>query len=455
MSTAIACPPKDEPLRLPDVDDLALTSLDQTDLRLHPRAAPGFDGAASSPSTSVPGVALQIYRDLAAVEAIWRRLESEGDCTVFQTYGWCTTWMHHIGWPAGVLPVIVVGRGQAGEVLFLLPLAITRAHGMRRLGWLAADLCDYNGPLLARSFADTVAPGSFPALWRAICHSVAGEAALRFDIVLLDKMAETVGGQSNPFMSLAVSPNASGAYSTRLAPDWEEFYASKRSSATRRRDRTKLKKLGTMGTVAFVTPEKDSEVLAILDALFVQKCVSLAQMGVADIFARPGYQAFFRAMATDPATRDVAHVSRLDVGETLAAANFGLLWQGSYYHVLASYDHGPVSRYGPGAAHLHRLMQYAIDRGCAVFDFTIGDERYKREWADTELRLYDHYAARTLRGHGVVLAVMGYRWLKRLIKQTPMLWAAYTRARSLTGALKRRGAEPMTACDGDGDSNDT
>ncbi len=38
----------------------------------------------------------------------------------------------------------------------------------------------------------------------------------------------------------------------------------------------------------------------------------------------------------------------------------------------------------------------AIDRGFKHFDFTIGDESYKRDWCDTELRLYDYLAAATI-----------------------------------------------------------
>ena len=118
-------------------------------------------------------------------------------------------------------------------------------------------------------------------------------------------------------------------------------------------------------------------------------------MGVANFLALPGREALFRDFATDPATRALAHVSRLDVGPTLAAANYGLVFRGRYYHVLASYDDGPVSRFGPGAAHLHELMRYAIEHGCREFDFTIGDEPYKRDWCDAELRLYDHRSAVT------------------------------------------------------------
>ena len=36
----------------------------------------------------------------------------------------------------------------------------------------------------------------------------------------------------------------------------------------------------------------------------------------------------------------------------------------------------------------------AIDRGFRVFDFTIGDERYKRDWCDTEIKLYDTIVGR-------------------------------------------------------------
>ena len=66
--------------------------------------------------------------------------------------------------------------------------------------------------------------------------------------------------------------------------------------------------------------------------------------------------------------------------------------------MIASYDDGDVSRFGPGAAHLRDLLSHALARGCRRFDFTIGDERYKLEWSDHTLNLYDHVAPATWRG---------------------------------------------------------
>ena len=73
--------------------------------------------------------------------------------------------------------------------------------------------------------------------------------ALRHDTIPLDKMPETIGAQPNPLLYLDVQLNPSGAYETALGADWEQFYTAKRSSATRRRDRTKLKRLGELGEV--------------------------------------------------------------------------------------------------------------------------------------------------------------------------------------------------------------
>ena len=83
--------------------------------------------------------------------------------------------------------------------------------------------------------------------------------------------------------------------------------------------------------------------------------------------------------------RGLVHVSRLDVGSTWSAINLGLMFRGTYCHVLASYDDGETSRFGAGVAHLRELMRYSIERGLKHFDFTIGDERYKLEWSDRTL----------------------------------------------------------------------
>jgi len=385
-----------------------------------------------------PGdVHIAIHENLSDIESVWRSFEQHADGTVFQTFDWLACWQRHVGTRQQVQPAIVVGRDAGGDVLFLLPLGIRPRRYWRELTWLGSDLCDYNGPLLAADCSTRLPRERFAVLWHDIVATLQANPQLRHDVISLTKMPAEVGAQPSPLLALPTDVHPSGAYLTQLGSDWESFYAAKRSTSTRRRDRTKRKRLGDIGAVQLVEPSSVSDTLATLDTLMAQKSRAFAHMGVANLFAHPGYREFYRALAADPETRSFGHVSRLDVGATPAAINLGLTCRGRYYHLLASYDDGEVSRFGPGAAHLHDLMRLATERGHRYFDFTIGDEPYKRDWSDIELKLYDHVAAANWRGVPVVWALVTAQHAKRAIKQTPALWSLFGKLRELRGRLRR------------------
>ncbi len=72
------------------------------------------------------------------------------------------------------------------------------------------------------------------------------------------------------------------------------------------------------------------------------------------------------------------------------------------------------------------------------FDFTIGDEPYKREWCDVEQTLYDHVSAATWRGWPSVQFSAAWRRAKRAIKHNATLWPVVMRARETIGRLRKR-----------------
>jgi CelD/BcsL family acetyltransferase involved in cellulose biosynthesis len=402
--------------------------------------SPPLAGTYSDFAESVSGldIGLEIHGDLAALEREWKAFERHADCTVFQTFDWLAAWQCHIGVRSKTAPAVILGRDDSGTLLFILPLAIETKGLVRRLTWLGSVLCDYNAPLLAKHFPEHVNADRFALLWQDIIGRLQATPRFRFDLVDLQKMPETIGGQSNPFLNLQVLANPSGAYVANLGNDWDAFYAEKRSSSTRKKERQQLKHLAQHGDIRFVDLQDRDDIARTLDSLIDQKTHAFARMGVEDIFTRPGYREFFRDIATAPGMRDLSHVSRLDVGSTMAAANLGLRFRDCYYLIVSSYHDGDFTRFGPGRAHLHELLRHAIGRGFRRFDFTIGDEPYKRDWSDTELRLYDHLAAVTLRGRLVVAMAAAFRRIKRFIKQTPALWHIFSRVRVLAGSIGPR-----------------
>jgi predicted ATP-grasp superfamily ATP-dependent carboligase len=80
-------------------------------------------------------------------------------------------------------------------------------------------------------------------------------------------------------------------------------------------------------------------------------------------------------------------------------------------------------------------MAHAIGLGLKRFDFTIGDEPYKLEWSDTDLKLYDFATTVTWRGLPALASSTVQRRIKRFIKQTPLMWRLVSSARSAIGSL--------------------
>jgi D-aspartate ligase len=387
-----------------------------------------------------------IHDNLDAVESEWRRFEQIADCTAFQTFDWLAAWHRHIGRRDGVRPVIVVGSYADGETAFILPLAIADKRGIKRLCWLGQEQCDYNAPLLARDFSQRVSPERFLAAWRALRQQMQRDPRLRHDWIDLEQMPQMVGAQANPFTALDVTTNASGAHLTQLGDDWEKFYFAKRSSATRRRDRAKRRNMAEYGEIRFVTAAEIDDARRTLEILIDQKHRAFARRGIPDIFARPGLREFFLDLASNPKIRHRFHISRVEVGDTWAAANFAILFGDCYYHVLASYeDDALLSHYGPGALHLRELLAHAIKLGLRRFDFTIGDEAYKDEWSDTSVKLYDYSAPAAWRGWPASLASAARRRLKRFVKQTPPIWKLVSHLRATVGALLHPKASPRQA----------
>jgi CelD/BcsL family acetyltransferase involved in cellulose biosynthesis len=382
-----------------------------------------------------PELSFDIHTDLASVESEWRSFEQIADATPFQSFDWLSTWQRRVGTLDGTVPAVAIGRFADGRTAFIFPLAVEPRRVMSRLSWLGQNLCDYNAPLLASEFSSRVTPVAFRALWGEILKEIRSDPRLRHDWIEFEKMPQTVGAQTNPFTYLGVTPNANSAHITRLGGEWQSFYRAKRSSATRRRDRAKRKHMAEYGEIRFATASDVNDIRGTLETLWEQKKLIFARKGIADIFERPGYRDFFLDFATNPRSRPLAHISRVEIGATCAAANFAIVFGDCYYHVLSSYCDGQLAHYGPGALHLRDLMAYAIGRGLRRFDFTIGDEHYKSEWCDVRLELFDYGVAATWRGLPAHVASQLRRRLKRAIKQTPAVWRLVSKLRSTYGAV--------------------
>jgi len=154
-------------------------------------------------------VRLKVYGDLGEVEHEWRTFEAAAVRTAFQSFDSLMEWQKHIGNRTGATPTIVTGREPDGRLVLILPLMVERRGPVRRLTWLGSELCDCNAPLLAPEFARSLTPDVFARLWSDVVRLLRADRRFRFDLVYLAKMPDTINGQPNPFLALAVRANPS------------------------------------------------------------------------------------------------------------------------------------------------------------------------------------------------------------------------------------------------------
>ena len=127
--------------------------------------------------------------------------------------------------------------------------------------WLGSELCDYNGPLLAPRFSERVDRGALLGLWEQITLFLrAGTAPMRsIDLQKMPEASVPSAIRSSVCPSRQSERGVSDASRGRLG----QIYAAKRSSATRRRDRTKRKRLGDLGAVTpQSTPQSEVEIIS-------------------------------------------------------------------------------------------------------------------------------------------------------------------------------------------------
>jgi CelD/BcsL family acetyltransferase involved in cellulose biosynthesis len=294
--------------------------------------------------------------------------------------------------------------------------------------------------LLSPQFSNLVSSEQFIVLWRRIRREIQSNRRLHFDLVTLQRMPLLIGAQTNPFIAFRLHPNTFGAHIATLGTNWEEFYHAKRPAKDRKVDRRKFRNLAKHGELRFVEPSDPAEIARSMDILIRQKRESYRRIQAQDIFLRPGYREFFKAISIQPALNDLVHVTRLDVDEQPVATGFGLCFKSRYYLILSSYEDNKLALYSPGRAHLCEMLRWAIARQFKLFDFTIGDEPYKREWSDIELKLFDLLEGVTLIGRlsstgkaavrRVDLFICRRPALRRPLSQIRLRWSAIRRVSS-------------------------
>ena len=109
------------------------------------------------------------------------------------------------------------------------------------------------------------------------------------------------------------------------------------------------------------------------------------------------------------------------------AAHLGLVYRSRFYLLLIGWEADGWRRFSTGRLMTETLLRQAFDDGLRVFDFTVGEEAYKDDWANALMPLVRYDEAITARGRfATVLMTARDRlraratqvaWLRRIVRR--------------------------------------
>lgn len=338
---------------------------------------------------------------------------------------WVRHWAGEIK-PDAVFATLAVERrpvlALALEVVGLGPFRIARFMGGRH--------ANGNFPAADTAWLETADGAATGTLFDAIAR-----ARPDVDVVALQRLLPDLDGYTNPLAGLAGFPSPNLSLAVDLADGFDAVLGRTSAKRKRKKHRSQMRKFEAAGGFRRVRATTSDQAAALLGSFFAMKEQRFRRMGVANVFGDPQIRTFFHALFTDALRQaeppfvlhglEVAGRLRAVTGSSLSGRR--LICE---FGAIAEDDMAPAS---PGEFLFFDNIEEACADGFAVYDFSVGDEPYKRQWCDLETQHREVLVPLTPKGRALAFVLHGNARLKSWVKNSPAIW-------NLTKTLRRKAA---------------
>ena len=128
-----------------------------------------------------------------------------------------------------------------------------------------------------------------------------------------------------------------------------------------------------------------------------QKNARLSSRGIKDIFKLEDLN-FYKNFERKKLSKIKTHLSALSLNNELIAIHWGIIYNRRFYYLLLSMKEDNLKKYSPGRLLISLLVRWSIAKKMQIFDFTLGDEGYKKSWANRSSALHNYIQLSSLRG---------------------------------------------------------
>lgn len=294
---------------------------------------------------------------------------------------------------------------------------------------------------IARFAGRSHANGNFPVLADAVEDPKAAMEALvaairearpDIDMLALERQRMRFEGFDNPILALGHAQSPDVALAIDLTGGFEAVLA-RAGKRKRKKHRQQARKFEAAGGYRHFEAENEQAVDTLLDAFFALKRKSLRKRGLGDVFAPQEVRASFRKLfhaALHEEGRSFA-LQGLEVDGKLRAVTGASRTRDTTICDFSAFADDELAYLSPGEFLSHENVAMACAQGFAVYDFSVGDEPYKRSWCDIETTYADTVVGLTPRGRALAAFQRALGAVKRTVKRHPAVAALARKVRRI------------------------
>ena len=346
---------------------------------------------------------------------------------------WIEEWLAHAA-PDGLIAMVE----ENGRSVYALALEVERSGPFRIARFMSGRHANGNFPAADPSFLKA---GAFDAT--ALLGAIRA-ARPDIDALVLERLLPEHEGVANPLLALPHFPSPNVALAVSLEGGFDALLSRVSGKRKKKKHRSQTRKFEAAGGYRRITAKTPEEVSRLLDAFFAMKEARFRKLGIANVFAELEVQNFFRSLFRDALAENpppfVLHA--LEVGGELRAITGSSLSGNRLVCEFGAILEDDLAHTSPGDFLFFENIGEACRQGLDVFDFSVGDEPYKRLWCDIETRHVDVVAPLSAKGALLAQALRLKAGVKARIKNSPTIWR-------LAKLLRKRaaGQQPQTGDD--------
>ncbi len=280
------------------------------------------------------------------------------------------------------IKIIAISKNE--KLIAILPLEIKKYFFFKVLQWIGTHRSDLCNPILIKNFDNFVDKKNFKLLWNDILESIGD-----YDLIFLNNQIEKIGESFNPFTQHLESVKFSKIYQILLPDNFEEYLEDQKHKDKKKyyeihRTLLKAEKLKKNFNVSFHV-EKFPENKVNFREIIKNKIKQLNSKKIRNNLDENFIKLFDYLIKNN---NSKFLLIDLNVENKNISSCFGILLNDVFYYYIPMIVSNDYNNYKPGKILILNIIDWCIKNKVKIFDFGLGDEKYKENFSNQSLALY-------------------------------------------------------------------